>query len=94
MFNCDMVGRHEESPSETAEENENTIHLIGSKKGDTQLHQLILQANQHIGFTFEYDQESVFPRSDQYNFWQKQIPVAFLFGGFHPDYHRPCSATR
>jgi len=89
MLNCDMVGRHEETDEETAEENIDTIHLIGSQKGDTALHQLILDANRHVGFQFEYDQESVFGRSDQANFWRKGIPVAFVFGGFHPDYHQP-----
>ena len=33
--------------------------------------------------------ESVWNRSDQVNFYNKGVPVAFLFGGFHPDYHQP-----
>ncbi|MEZ6097058.1 MAG: M20/M25/M40 family metallo-hydrolase [Pirellulaceae bacterium] len=89
MFNIDMVGRNEEKEGETAEENRNTIHLIGSKRGDMELHDLIEQANRVVGFDFEYDEEGVFGRSDQANFYEKGVPVAFLFGGFHPDYHRP-----
>ena len=90
MFNIDMVGRNEETRNETAEENEGSIHLVGSKKGNTDLHGLVEAANKHVGFRFEYDEENnVFSRSDQYNFYSKGVPVAFLFGGFHPDYHRP-----
>lgn len=89
MFNIDMVGRNEETANETAEENEGSIHLVGSQKGDTEIHSLIEQANQHVGFRFELDEEDVFGRSDQINFYQKGVPVAFLFGGFHPDYHQP-----
>jgi hypothetical protein len=89
MFNIDMVGRNEETSDETAEENEGAIHLVGSKKGDSDIHGLIEEANRHVGFRFEYDEEDVFGRSDQINFYKKGVPVAFLFGGFHPDYHQP-----
>ena len=89
MLNIDMVGRNEETNDETAEENEGHLHLVGSQKGDSELHDLVLQANQHIGFEFEFDEEDVFGRSDQINFYRQGVPVAFLFGGFHPDYHQP-----
>lgn len=89
MFNIDMVGRNEETPNETAEENEGSIHLVGSKKGNSGIHELVEKANQHVGFRFELDQEDVFGRSDQINFYRKGVPVAFIFGGFHPDYHQP-----
>ncbi len=89
MLNVDMVGRNEESNTEKATDNVDSIHLIGSQKGKTELHQLIQDANRHIGFRFEYDEESIFNRSDQYNFYAKGVPVSFLFGGFHPDYHEP-----
>ncbi len=87
MLNIDMVGRNEASHKETAEENEGSIHLVGSTKGGTSLHESIMKANEHVGFRFEYDEESVFTRSDQYNFFRHGVEVAFLFGGFHPDYH-------
>jgi len=87
MLNIDMVGRNEASRKETAEENEGSIHLVGSTKGGTTLHEAIMKANEHVGFRFEYDEESVFTRSDQYNFFRHGVEVAFLFGGFHPDYH-------
>lgn len=89
MLNVDMVGRNEEKPNEPASENEGSIHLIGSEQGDKELHATILKANQYVNFTFEYDEEGVFGRSDQANFFKKGTSVAFLFGGFHPDYHKP-----
>ncbi len=90
MFNIDMVGRNEdEGEGDSDADNEGHIHLVGSQRGDTELHDLILQANKYIGFEFELDMESVWNRSDQINFYNKGVPVAFMFGGFHPDYHQP-----
>ncbi|MCH2181864.1 MAG: M20/M25/M40 family metallo-hydrolase [Mariniblastus sp.] len=90
MFNIDMVGRNEDQGAGDADaDNEGHIHLVGSQRGDTELHNLILAANRHVGFQFELDMESVWNRSDQVNFFEQGVPVAFLFGGFHPDYHQP-----
>ncbi|MFK7821507.1 MAG: M28 family peptidase [Planctomycetaceae bacterium] len=89
MLNMDMVGRNEETDQETAAENIGHIHLVGSKRISTGLHNLTMDANNHIGFTFEYDMESVYRRSDHANFAKKGVPVTFVFGGFHPDYHKP-----
>ncbi len=90
MFNIDMVGRNEEKEGETAGDNIKTIHLIGSKQGNPDLHDIIMRANKCVNFEFEFDEESVFGRSDQANFYRKaETSVAFLFGGFHPDYHQP-----
>jgi Peptidase family M28 len=88
MLNVDMVGRNEEKDNEAASENERSLHLIGTEKGDKSLHEMILEANKYVNFTFEFDEEGVFGRSDQINFFKKGTSVAFLFGGFHPDYHR------
>lgn len=93
MLNIDMVGRNEEKANELASDNEDTLHLVGSQKGDQTLHQVILDANQHINFIFEFDEEGVFGRSDQINFFKQGTSVAFLFGGFHPDYHRTTDET-
>lgn len=89
MLNIDMVGRNEEKRNEEASENIDSLHLVGSKKGDLDLHELILDVNRHVQLRFEFDEEGVFGRSDQINFYRKGASVAFLFGGFHPDYHRP-----
>lgn len=88
MLNVDMVGRNEEKQDEKASDNERSLHLVGSQKGDSSLHELILEANKSINLEFEFDEEGVFGRSDQINFFNKGTSVAFLFGGFHPDYHR------
>jgi len=89
MMNVDMVGRNEENDKETAEENEDTLHLVGTKKIATGLHETALEANRHLNFKFEFDEEKkVFHRSDHLPFHQKGIPVAFIFSGFSPRYHR------
>jgi len=85
----DMVGRNEEKEGEAPSENIDTIHLVGSKRLSTQLHELCLEQNKYIGFKFEYDEEDVYTRSDHYQFASKGVPIAFLFSGFHPDYHQP-----
>ncbi len=90
MLNIDMIGRDEESDSEPASENTNTIHLVGSRDHSLELHEMVQTANQHVGFVFEYDEEDrVDGRSDHASFSQQGIPVAFLFGGFNPHYHKP-----
>ena len=89
MFNIDMVGRNEETDNEPASENTESIHLIGSQQYSSDLHKLMLECNKHVGFKFEYDEEErVFRRSDHYNFFKNDIPVAFVFGGFNPHYHQ------
>lgn len=90
MFNIDMVGRNEETENEAASENVDSIHLIGSEQYSSDLHKVMLGVNEHVGFRFEYDEEeNVFRRSDHYNFFKNDIPVAFVFGGFNPHYHQP-----
>jgi Zn-dependent M28 family amino/carboxypeptidase len=89
MLNIDMIGRNEESSSEPASENANTIHLVGSKDHSAELHAMVETANKSVGFVFEYDEENrVDGRSDHASFSEKGIPVTFLFGGFNPHYHK------
>ncbi len=85
----DMVGRNEETATEPASDNVDTIHLVGSKRISTDLHRIVEEQNRHLNFKFEYDEEDVYTRSDHYAFAAKGIPIAFLFDGFHPDYHQP-----
>ena len=85
----DMVGRNEEKEGETPAENVDTLHLVGSQRLSTQLHQLCLDMNKYVNFRFEYDEEDVYSRSDHYQFASKGVPIAFGFSGFHPDYHQP-----
>lgn len=89
MLNLDMVARNEENDKETAEENEDTMHLVGTKKIAIGLHETALEANRHVNFKFEFDAEKkVFHRSDHASFHRKGVPVVFIFCGFSPRYHR------
>ena len=89
MLNIDMIGRNEEKEGEPASENEDSIHLIGTKKLSGKMHDTLIAANKYVGYRFEYDEENtVFRRSDQASFHDKGIPVAFVFGGFNPYYHQ------
>ncbi|MCH7903267.1 MAG: M20/M25/M40 family metallo-hydrolase [Armatimonadetes bacterium] len=88
LLQMDMVGRNEEKSDDAPEDNVNTIHLIGSKRISTQLHNMTIAANDYIQFEFEYDEEDVYRRSDHYKFAEKGVPITFLFSGFHPDYHK------
>ena len=95
-FQMDMVGRDSEGAQngdsnrvDKKEENFDTMRLVGSKRISTELHETILDMNKYVGFKFKYDAEDVYTRSDHYNFAAKGIPIAFLFDGFHPDYHQP-----
>lgn len=92
----DMVGRDSDGEQngdpnrvDKKEENVDTIRLVGSKRISTELDSTIQEMNKYIGFRFKYDAEDVYTRSDHYNFAAKGIPIAFLFDGFHPDYHQP-----
>lgn len=89
MVNLDMVGRDENHDGELASDNVNSLHVVASKRLSLELDPWIEQLNAHIGFDFEYDEERVWDRSDQWSFIAKGVPAIFFFGGFHPDYHRP-----
>ncbi len=89
----DMIGRDEEENSEgdkgeLAENNRNTVHLIGTKQLAPALHDLCMQRNEIAGFDIEWDQEGMFSRSDHANFARLGIPIAFFFTGLHRDYHQ------
>ncbi len=88
----DMIGRNETGSRgiEKAEDNENSVHLIGTKKLSKDLHELCLRLNKdRAKFDLEWDEENVFYRSDHWNFAKYGVPIAFFFTGFHRDYHRP-----
>ena len=88
MLNIDMIGRNEETAEEPASDNEDTIHLVGTMQLSKALHAEVLEANKHVGFVFEYDEERVYRRSDHFSFARNGIPSSFLFGGFNPYYHQ------
>lgn len=92
----DMVGRDsdgaqngDEKRMDRASETKDVMRLVGSKRISTELDRIIQEQNAVTGFTFRYDAEDVYTRSDHYNFAKHGIPIAFFFDGFHPDYHQP-----
>lgn len=89
LLQMDMVGRNEETQNDKAEDNVDTIHLVGSKRLSLELHETIMNVNKYVNFKFEWDEEDVYTRSDHYSFASKGVPIAFVFSGFHPDYHQP-----
>ena len=88
----DMIGRDEEEnregdKGELAENNRNTVHLIGTKQLAPALHELCMERNDYAGLELEWDQEGMFSRSDHANFARLGVPIAFFFTGLHRDYH-------
>ena len=83
MFNLDMVGRLAMDPNTKRErllvEGSNTAKLFD---------ELLDQQNQKYGFQLKKS-ESLPANSDHYSFYQKKVPVLFLWTGIHSDYHRP-----
>ncbi|MEO0481525.1 MAG: M28 family peptidase [Planctomycetota bacterium] len=89
----DMIGRNEEgrqAGNETADENLNCLHLVGTQKLSNDLHALCMRLNEdRNNFAIEFDEEGVYSRSDHFNFARFGVPIAFFFTGFHPQYHQP-----
>lgn len=94
VFNMDMVGRDDCDNLEG--DYTNSVFLVGDDRISTDLHNLIVQANQAMSkpLTLDYemndpaDPEGVYTRSDHFSYASKGIPVAFFTTGLHPDYHR------
>ena len=93
----DMIGRSEEesrdggrlvNKGETAADNKNVIHLVGTKKLSNTLHDICMTKNDTAGFDIEFDSEDLFTRSDHANFAYQGVPIAFVFTGIHKDYHQ------
>ena len=87
-LSMDMIGRNEESARESADDNTNTLHVVGTRRTSDELDSWLHDVNRYVDLSFEYDmEETVYRRSDHYNFARRGVPVAFFFAGFHPDYH-------
>ena len=93
----DMIGRSEEEArdggrpvnvGETADDNRNVIHLVGTQKMSRGLHEICMASNDRAGFDIEFDSEGLFTRSDHANFAYEGVPIAFVFTGIHKDYHK------
>ena len=50
---------------------------------------VVERLNRYVHFRLLFDMEGLYENSDQKSFGTHNIPVAFLFDGFHPDLHRP-----
>lgn len=77
MVNLDMVGRSQGGRLE--------VGGVGTARG---LQDLVAEANKAHGLQLSWDPQGSAP-SDSTSFFQKRIPVLFLFTGLHDDYHRP-----
>lgn len=77
MVNLDMVGRARGGRLE--------VGGVGTARG---LQELVAAANAPHGLELTWDPQGTAP-SDSTSFFQKRIPVLFLFTGLHDDYHRP-----
>lgn len=94
VLNMDMVGRDDCDDLEG--DYTNSVFLVGDDRISTDLHNVIVQANQAMikPLTLDYemndpaDPEGVYTRSDHFSYASKGIPVAFFTTGLHPDYHR------
>ena len=77
MFNLDMIGRMENSKL--------TVYGTGTSHF---WDQRVDEAGTASGLTLIKKPEGFGP-SDHSSFYAKKIPVLHVFGGLHPDYHRP-----
>jgi len=91
QLNIDMIGRNRcDDPAEA-----NTVHLVGSDRISTDLHNANEDANASLPkpLTLNYelndaaDLESLYTRSDHYSYASKGVPVTFFTTGLHRDYH-------
>ncbi|MGJ1445788.1 M28 family peptidase [Sphingobacterium spiritivorum] len=92
-LNMDMIGRIDDKHLNG---NHNYIHVIGSDKLSSELHEINKKANDDftkMELDYMYDDPKdplrIYYRSDQYNFAKHKIPVIFYFSGLHPHYHTP-----
>ncbi|MBS1709222.1 MAG: M28 family peptidase [Armatimonadetes bacterium] len=100
QLNIDMIGRSRK-PGDTNAANKmltgpNEIYVVGSKRMSDDLYNASVAANNDLyklQYNYHYDEpndpESIFTRSDHYNYAVKGIPIIFWFDGVHEDYHRP-----
>ena len=98
QLNMDMIGRsHDDKP-----EYENTVFVVGADRISTDLHNLVVLANQAqqrpLKLDFEFNDpapatdnrlNNIYGRSDHFSYAAKGIPIAFFFTGLHADYHQP-----
>ncbi len=100
QLNIDMIGRSA-TPGRTYPESApmtdgKSVHLIGETRLSKEFGLLVADVNRKL-YNLRYDDthdkesdpQSLYSRSDHYNYARFGIPVAFWFDGIHEDYHRP-----
>jgi hypothetical protein len=90
-INVDMVGRVDSKYEST---NGNYIYIVNSEKTNGNLLEIINTANSDSIVINTEDHNSLFNRSDHYNFAKNNIPAVLLTSGLHPDYHTPRDETK
>ncbi len=78
MINMDMVGR-----------NSGDSVLVGGRSVSHDMIDIVERANRAEPMKIGYTIEQFMFRSDQASFALERIPVVFLSGGLHKDYHQP-----
>ncbi len=99
VINFDMIGRNEAPSAQTeglmdiAKDTSNQLNFTGTAYSP-EYRAYVERANENVGLELSYKWENdaalnLFARSDQFPFIQKDVPSAWWFTGFHPDYHQP-----
>jgi Peptidase family M28 len=99
QLNIDMIGRSKKegdtNPANRMLTGPGEIYVIGSRMMSTQLGELTETVNREylsLKYNYHYDEpndpESLFTRSDHYNYAKHGVPIVFFFDGVHEDYHR------
>jgi Zn-dependent M28 family amino/carboxypeptidase len=85
-INVDMVGRIDDKYKST---NGDYIYIVNDKKTNGNLLELVEKSNSDSIALNTEDLNSLFNRSDHYNFARHNIPAVLLTSGLHKDYHTP-----
>jgi Zn-dependent M28 family amino/carboxypeptidase len=78
MINFDMIGHNDE----------NSINAVATRSSDD-LHRIHQEVNQYVKLNLDHPLNMRIGRSDHSAFYEEDIPVMYLFGGFHPEYNTP-----
>jgi Zn-dependent M28 family amino/carboxypeptidase len=84
--NVDMVGRIDNKYKST---NGDYIYVVNDAKTNGKLLEYVEKANNDNIIVNVEDLNSLFRRSDHYNFAKNDVPAALLTSGLHGDYHTP-----
>jgi hypothetical protein len=96
-INMDMIGRGR--ATDLPGGGDDYLAVVGSKCLSTELGDMVTSVNQRqqrplrLDYRFDYFTDwpgynSIYTRSDHYNYARRNIPIAFFFTGLHQDYHQ------